>query len=164
MLTRCISIQFVPLRRKKLHLALKCVPHLGWRRNVVANILLLETDHILAKNLGIFLRGLGHEISWCVEPQEAIDNADKNPPDVIVLDLMLANHRSGIEFLYEFRSYPEWQNLPVVIFSHVAAEDLRGCLDSLKQLNVAAFRYKPTTSLTELAKSIDEALNLPVKT
>jgi CheY-like chemotaxis protein len=128
----------------------------------MAKVLLLETDHILAKNLSKYLRGLGHKISWCVEPQEAIDIADKKPPDVIVLDLMLANHRSGIEFLYELRSYPEWQNLPVVIFSHVAAEDLRGCLDSLKQLNVSAYRYKPTTSLSDLAKSINEALELPI--
>jgi CheY-like chemotaxis protein len=82
---------------------------------------------------------------------------------LLILDLVLANHRSGIEFLYEFRSYPEWQNLPVVIFSHVAAEDLKGCLDSLKQLNVAAYRYKPTTSLSELAQSIDQALQQPVK-
>jgi CheY-like chemotaxis protein len=128
----------------------------------MANVLLMETDHILAKNLCEYLQGLGHEVSWCVEPQEAIDQADKNKPDVIILDLMLANHRSGIEFLYEFRSYPEWQHLPVVIFSHVAAENLKGCLESLQQLNVAAFRYKPTTSLMDLAKSIDQALSQPV--
>jgi CheY-like chemotaxis protein len=129
----------------------------------MANVLLMETDHILAKNLSKYLRSLGHKVTWCVEPQSAIDKADQKQPDVIVLDLVLANHRSGVEFLYEFRSYPEWQNLPVVIFSQVAAEDLKGCLESLKQLNVAAYRYKPTTSLSDLAQSIDQALQLPVK-
>jgi len=129
----------------------------------MANILLIETDHILAKNLSKYLKGLGHKVSWHVEPQAAINHADKSQPDVIILDLLLSNHRSGIEFLYEFRSYPEWQNLPVVIFSHVAAEDLRGCLDALKQLNVAAYRYKPTTSLSDLAQSIDQALQQPIK-
>jgi CheY-like chemotaxis protein len=136
----------------------------GWsnRGLLVANVLLMETDHVLAKNLSKYLRGLGHKVIWCIEPQEAINNADKNCPDVIILDLLLANRRSGIEFLYELRSYPEWQNLPVVIFSHVAAEDLRGCVDSLNQLNVAAFRYKPTTSLSDLAQSIDQALTQPI--
>jgi CheY-like chemotaxis protein len=128
----------------------------------VASVLLLETDHILASNLCKYLAALGHDVAWCVEPQEAIDKADKHQPDAIILDLMLANHRSGIEFLYEFRSYPEWQSLPVVIFSHVAAENLKDCLDSLKQLNVSAYRYKPTTSLTDLAESIDQALKQPV--
>jgi CheY-like chemotaxis protein len=124
----------------------------------VANILLIETDHLLAKNLTKFLKKLGHQVSWQVEPQGAMDQADITQPDVIVLDLLMANHRSGVEFLYEFRSYPEWQSLPVVIFSHVAAEDLKDCLDSMQQLNVAAYRYKPTTSLSDLAQTINKAL------
>lgn len=124
----------------------------------MANILLIETDHLLAKNLSRFLKKLGHQVSWHVEPQGAMDDADQKKPDVIVLDLLLANHRSGIEFLYEFRSYPDWQHLPVIIFSHVAAEDLKDCLDSMQQLNIAAYRYKPTTSLSDLAQTINQAL------
>jgi CheY-like chemotaxis protein len=126
----------------------------------MADVLLMETDHILAKNLSKYLKNLGHNVSWHVEPQAAINYADQHCPDVIILDLLLANNRSGIEFLYEFRSYPEWQDLPVIIFSHVAAENLKDCLESLQQLNVAAHRYKPTTSLSELAQTIDQALQL----
>lgn len=124
----------------------------------MARILLIETDHLLAKNLSIFLNRLGHQVSWRVDPQEAIEQADRSVPEVIVLDIILSGQRSGIEFLYEFRSYPEWQNLPVIIFSCVAAEDLKGCLDSIAQLNISAYRYKPTTSMRELAKCIDQAL------
>ncbi len=124
----------------------------------MADILLMETDHILAKNLSKYLKSLGHNVSWCVEPQDAINHADHRCPDVIILDLLLVNNRSGIEFLYEFRSYPEWQDLPVIIFSHVAAENLKDCIDSLEQLNVAAHRYKPTTTLADLAKTIDLSL------
>jgi CheY-like chemotaxis protein len=124
----------------------------------MANILLIETDRLLAKNLSKYLTKFGHEVSWHVEPQAAMDSADQKCPDVIVLDLLLANSRSGIEFLYEFRSYPEWQHLPVVIFSHVAAEDLKDCLDSMQQLNVAAYRYKPTTTLKDLAQTINQSL------
>jgi DNA-binding response OmpR family regulator len=125
----------------------------------MAHILLMETDHMLAKNLSKFLKKLGHEVSWHVEPQAAMDSADNNKPDVIILDLFLAG-RSGIEFLYEFRSYPEWQDMPVVIFSSVAAEDLSNCLESLEQLNVSAYRYKPTTSMAELAETLEQSLQL----
>jgi CheY-like chemotaxis protein len=128
----------------------------------LANILLFETDHLLANNLSKYLTKLDHEVAWHVEPQAAMDAADKRQPDVIVLDLLLANSRSGIEFLYEFRSYPEWQDLPVVIFSHVAAEDLKDCLESMQHLNVVAYRYKPTTSLKDLAQTINRSL-LPIK-
>jgi hypothetical protein len=76
--------------------------------------------------------------------------------------LKYVSHSEEIEFLYEFRSYPEWQDLPVVIFSHVAAEDLKDCLESMQHLNVVAYRYKPTTSLKDLAQTINRSL-LPIK-
>jgi DNA-binding response OmpR family regulator len=128
----------------------------------MARILLLETDRLLAKNLVGYLGKLGHKVSWHVDAQSAMDAADKNCPDAIILDFMLAN-RSGIEFLYEFRSYPEWQNLPVIIFSNIAAEEVSGCLEAFEQLNVTAYRYKMNTSLAELAHSLDSALKQPLK-
>ena len=123
----------------------------------MVKILLLETDHLLAKNLRQFLKNSGYEVDWQVDPQAAIESADTVPPDAIVLDLMLAQH-SGIEFLYEFRSYPEWQNLPVIIFSNIAAEEVSGCLEAFEQLNVSAYHYKLTTSLAKLADSVDRSL------
>ncbi len=124
----------------------------------MAQILLIESDHLLAKNLIKFLSGLNHKVSWHVDPQDAIEYANQSQPDVVILDIILANRRNGIEFLYEFRSYPEWQDLPVVIFSCVAAENLKGCLEAMHQLRISAYRYKPTTSMRELAQTVDQAL------
>jgi DNA-binding response OmpR family regulator len=71
----------------------------------VANILFLESDRILASNLTKVFKRVGHQVSWHVDPQAAVLAADKNQPDLVIMDLLLAG-RSGIEFLYEFRSYP----------------------------------------------------------
>jgi DNA-binding response OmpR family regulator len=89
----------------------------------MANILLIESDKILASNLTQFFKRAGHYVAWHVDPQEAILTADKSQPDVVVLELLLAG-RSGIEFLYEFRSYPEWQALPVIIYSNLSEEEV----------------------------------------
>lgn len=123
----------------------------------MATILLIEPDRLLAKNCTDYLKSLGHKVIWRVDPQEAVQWADKNLPDVVILDLLLAN-RSGIEFLYEFRSYPDWQNLPVVIFSHISAEDVKGCVEAFEQLNISAYHYKITTSLAQLGHSVELAL------
>jgi DNA-binding response OmpR family regulator len=123
----------------------------------VASVLLIETDRVLARNLCHYLRKAGHKVVWRADPQKAMDDADASCPDVIILDLILAA-RSGIEFLYEFRSYPDWQNLPVIFFSNIAADRVQGCLDAFEQLNVTAYHYKATTSLAKLARSLDEAL------
>jgi DNA-binding response OmpR family regulator len=123
----------------------------------MAKILLLEADHMLANNFITYIKGLGHEVIWELDPQAAIEVADTSQPDAIILDLLLAS-RSGIEFLYEFRSYPEWQNLPVIIFSNIVAEEMSSCLKAFEHLNIAAYHYKPTTSLSQLGRTLERAL------
>ena len=123
----------------------------------MARIILIESDRVLAQNFGYYLMNRGHYVSWHVDPQTAMDDADESQPDIILLDLLLAG-RSGIEFLYEFRSYADWRHLPVVVISNIAVEDLGQCIDAFEQLNVSAYRYKPTTSLSQLANTIEQAL------
>lgn len=123
----------------------------------MCRILLIETDCVLAKNLQDFFGRLNHEVEWQVDPQLAVFSADENKPDVIILDLMLTGH-SGVEFLYEFRSYPDWQDLPIVVFSGVSERELGQAVSSFPQLNISAYHYKPSTSLSQLAQTIDKLL------
>lgn len=123
----------------------------------MARILLIESDRIVADNICQVLKRAGHQTNWCLEPQSAIDKADANAPDAVILDLMLAS-RSGVEFLYEFRSYPEWQLLPVIIFSDITPEEFSASGTGFSQLSIAAYHYKPATKLDELLKSVEVVL------
>ena len=121
----------------------------------MANILLVEPDHVLAGNIKRVLNKKGHKLVWVVEAQAAITAADKKQPDLIIVDLMLAG-RSGVEFLYELRSYPEWASLPVVVFSNLSPKEISPFEPSLAQLNVQKIFYKATVSLAELTDQIDQ--------
>jgi DNA-binding response OmpR family regulator len=123
----------------------------------MARILLLEADRLLADNVKRYLVNSGHEVQWYAEPQAAIHAADTQTPDLVILDLLLASH-SGAEFLYEFRSYPDWQNTPVIIFSSLSSEEIQETAPALSQLNITAYYHKPHTSLAELAQAVGKAL------
>ncbi|MDO8591451.1 MAG: response regulator [bacterium] len=123
----------------------------------MARILFIEPDRLLGANANRILKRSGHIVDLHVDPQAAMDSADAAHPDIIILDLLLAG-RSGIEFLYEFRSYPEWAKLPVIIYSNVSPEDFSVAGAGAAQLGIAAYFYKPTTSISELAKSVDRIL------
>lgn len=125
----------------------------------MARVLLIETDHNLAANVGEYLRRDGYEVIWHKDPQAAIESADIEHPEIVVLDLVLSSH-NGVEFLYELRSYPEWQRLPVIIFSNVTQAELEASHQGLAQLDIAAYHYKPITRLDELAQSVKLALQL----
>lgn len=123
----------------------------------MAKILLVEADRQLAQNISKILKRAGHRIDWQVDLQAALDSADGHQPDLVILDLVLAG-RSGVEFLYEFRSYREWQSVPVIIYSAVAIADLGATSASLDDLTIGQFHYKPITDLEQLQASVADTL------
>lgn len=125
------------------------------------NVLLIEPDRLLADTYRQALEAAGHKVLMCASAQSAIFAADSVMPDVVILELQLIEH-SGIEFLYEFRSYPEWQNVPVIVQSTVPAREFDNSWDLLKaQLGVAAYHYKPLTTLQTLVSSVNEISKVP---
>ncbi len=114
-------------------------------------VLLIEPDKILGDVYKRALEQTGHHVAWSRTAQEAILEADHMTPDIVVLELQLPGH-GGVEFLYEFRSYAEWQNIPVVLHTLVPRQDEA----LLRQLNIVSHLYKPTTSLSHLTGVVDE--------
>lgn len=110
--------------------------------------LLIEPDYVLANNYKVVLKRSGHCVTHVLNAQDAIHSMDRAVPDLIILELLLPNH-NGIEFLYELRSYPEWQNIRIVILSFVRHESI--ATDILKeQLGIYDYIYKPELKLKQL--------------
>lgn len=123
----------------------------------MANILLIEPDHVLAGTYRQFLEDAGHSVQVSQSAQSAVRGVDTNLPDVIVLELQLANH-NGIEFLYEFRSYPEWQAIPLILHTMIPARALQLPETVMNELNIRGLLYKPSTNLDKLRRTIDVVL------
>ncbi len=122
----------------------------------MSQILLIEPDRLLAETYKEALSTAGHKVSVASGSQEAIDLADNTSPDLIILEIQLVSH-SGVEFLYEFRSYPEWQNIPVIIHTSVPFAELADSWPILsKHLNTSEYKYKPDTTLEALISSVSD--------
>lgn len=123
----------------------------------MANVLFIEPDAALAR---IYMQALthdGHHVRHAIGAQQAIDLADAACPDVIVLDPLLVGH-SGIGFLHEFRSYPEWKHIPVILHTRLSPEVFTGIKDTLRQdLGVLAILYKPKTTLKQLLRAVNQS-------
>ena len=117
-------------------------------------IVLLEPDKVLADTYRDILMQAGHKVVMCASAQAAIFAADDLNPDLVIMELQLTGH-SGIEFLYEFRSYDDWANVPAIVLTNVPAGEFDGCWDLLQeQLGVRAYHYKPLTNLRTLLRSV----------
>ena len=125
------------------------------------NILLIEPDTQLAGTYAAALRTVGYQVRTATTAQDGIFAADDQAPDIIILELQLVSH-SGIEFLYELRSYPEWQSIPVIVLSHVPPAEFIDSWDLLSTgLGVVKYVYKPRTTLTKLLQSVAEFAPIP---
>lgn len=123
----------------------------------MSNILLIEPDRTLALTYQKALTLNGFRTKWCASIQDAIHILVKRTFAAIVLELQLPRH-NGIEFLYEYRSYPEWQNTPVILHTIVSSHTLIPSREILEDLGVKRYLYKPETSLTNLISTINEVL------
>jgi CheY-like chemotaxis protein len=121
----------------------------------MARVLLIEPDFVLAKTYEAALEQSGHAVTIAHEAQKAIHAMDDQQPDIVLLELQLVGH-SGTEFMYEFRSYPEWQHIPIVLCTLTPPTALELTEDIFERLNVTGYLYKPSTSLRKLVQAVEK--------
>jgi DNA-binding response OmpR family regulator len=127
----------------------------------MSHILLVEPDRVLAKIYYQALVQADHSVAVAHTAQGAVSAADRQCPDLIILELQLVEH-SGIEFLYELRSYQDWQGIPIIIQAQVPPGEFTASRALLKeQFGISSYLYKPQSSLEDLLDSVSK--NIPVQ-
>lgn len=113
-------------------------------------ILLVEPNPILAS---VYIAALGNigDVSWAKGAQQAVLLADEHKPDVVVLEPQLARH-NGVEFLYEFRSYQEWQGVPIMLLTSSDVPDLLS--DNMQTLGIVTVLKKSEASADNLVQAV----------
>ena len=122
-------------------------------------ILIIEPDVVLARVYANCLKARGYGVSVAHHAMDAIANADETMPAAVVMDLGLGEH-NGLEFLYEFRSYAEWRNIPVLLLTAVPPHNLLITAEQMQQLGIVTCLYKPATSLMKLRQVLADVVPL----
>jgi DNA-binding response OmpR family regulator len=123
----------------------------------MTDILFIEPDRVLAKTYHDYFTEKGFNLRFTGKAQDAIALADKITPDLVILELQLKIH-NGIDFLYEFRSYPDWQDIPVIILTMVPPNEFPQDKEFWKSLKIHKYMYKPKIKLNSLFIEINELL------
>ncbi len=124
----------------------------------MSNILLIEPDVILAQTYQAALTDAGHHVDVSCDAQQAVIHSDKLRPDLVVLELQMPGH-NGIEFLHEFRSYTEWQEIPVIAHTIISPSRLEQSFMPFRELGILSVLYKPTTTLKHLINTVENVMS-----
>lgn len=119
-------------------------------------VLLVEPDRVLASVYATALRAAGHTVVRTVSAEGAVERVDAKLPELVVLSSELARH-NGIEFLYEFRSYSDWQKVPVVLLTNMPRGDLVANASLQQQLGVVAVLVRAEIDNDALVRAVELA-------
>jgi DNA-binding NarL/FixJ family response regulator len=116
-------------------------------------ILIVEDEPLIAKNIRMYLNNNDFEVSGIAyDPEEALFQLKRNPPDFVILDINLESETDGIQLAeYINNNY----NIPFVFLTSYSDKDT---IDRAKKTNPSGFIVKPFNEKTLFA-TIEIALS-----
>ena len=119
----------------------------------MTKVLIIEPDATLARLYQSALETAGHKVGRANNAQEALFAIEESKPDTVILEIDMPNH-NGLEFLYEFSSYSDWDGINIIIHSTLRPSLFERMKVSWRALGVSEYLYKPETSLAALQQAV----------
>ncbi len=115
-------------------------------------ILFVEDEIGLQEALGAKLKSEGYEVLAAMDGKSGLEAAEKEKPDLILLDLILPK-MDGFHVLEEIKNKPSISAIPIIVLSNLeSGKDIERCL----ALGVRSYLAKANYSLEEIAQKIEE--------
>ncbi len=114
-------------------------------------ILVVEDQDSIRRMIEALVQARGYEVTAVASGTKAIDVAATEPPDLVLLDLMLPGQYDGFEVCRRLREDPSTRRVPVVIISALDDEQSR---KRAADAGATAYYTKPFSPIA-LLKEID---------
>lgn len=121
-------------------------------------VLLIEDDQWLADSYQVMLRSQGVEVKQVSTGHEAMQLIEKEPPAVIVADVLLGDHTS-ITLFHELQSYEDTRTIPVILCTTLAQTKFNKA--ELKTYGIEAVLDKATLTPEQLLVSVTPYIDEP---
>jgi len=123
-------------------------------------LLFIEDELALQKTLGDMFRRNGYEVISALNGKAGIELANKEKPDVILLDLILPK-MDGFEVLSNLKKTEETKEIPVIILTNL---DNISDIDKALELGAKIYLVKANYSQEEVVEKVNQVLSSREKT
>lgn len=120
----------------------------------MTHVLYIDPDSSLAASVTDYFAASTITVRTAANATQALQQLEQALPQVVILETALGKN-SGLEFLHEFFSYPEWRHIPVIVCTQ---QNLQAYTARLQALGVRTVLYKPHTTLQTLLGAVKRLL------
>jgi CheY-like chemotaxis protein len=109
----------------------------------MANILVVDDDPDFVDATRIVLEKEGHTVTSAAGGGEALDKIAENPPDLIVLDVMMDSVLDGLSVAQELGEREALRDIPIIMSTSIANTDYAELFPTDEYIHLDVFLTKP---------------------
>jgi CheY-like chemotaxis protein len=119
----------------------------------MAKVLIIDDEQPI---LNMYSEALsGHEVITALNGQEGIEMAQKNQPDLILLDIIMPKF-NGLDVLNHLKDDKDTHHIPVIILTNLPQEASE---DKARELGAINYYVKAQFEPDKLASAVDSVLH-----
>lgn len=126
------------------------------------DILIIDDDRDLVNSIKIVLESKKYNARSAYNGKEGYAKIEEKPPDLIVLDVMMATDTEGFDLAFKLKNNPKYQGIPIVMITAFPKKMAEEGPDKFQHIlgeswPVSHFLEKPIDP-EELLSTIDDIL------
>lgn len=118
-------------------------------------ILIVEDDELMIRMYERIFTHAGYSVDVAKDGQEGWEKIQENPPDLILLDVMMPNV-NGLELLKKLKAEPKFKDILVVLLTNLG---IQGEIDKAIKSGAAECIVKSNYPPSEVVGMVKEILN-----
>jgi len=106
-------------------------------------VLVIDDDPDFLSFVQIVLRANGYEVCTATTSNEGLEMMRRNPPDLVIVDVMMSYVLDGWSVSREMRSDPRLREIPLMMVSAIVSDEEDNLFPQGEKEHVKAFMSKP---------------------
>jgi CheY-like chemotaxis protein len=123
----------------------------------MAKVLVVDDDPDFVKVTTKVLEKAGHQVVSAANGSKALQSMRKDPPDLVLLDIMMSYILDGLDVSREMAEDPQLKDIPVIMVTSLTGVQGSGMFPTDEYVPVDQWLAKPVDPDTLLAR-VDEAV------
>lgn len=109
----------------------------------MAKILVVDDDSDFVEATRLVLEPNGYEVISAADGTEGLLEAQKEKPDLVILDVMMSSVLDGLSMSWRMHEDPELRKIPILMVTSIANTDYAALFPTDEYIYINGFMSKP---------------------